>query len=177
MENLRGKVAVVTGAAHGLGRLHAIELARELSDEQRWIQEALERDDPDGRRVVLDVPYIRQDHLSWGPASLAMVLAFFGHRVDQRDVADEITYDGTPDHAQRDWCRRHGLKVRHFQFEEVAARGTAKSTLSRAVCSFRNLPVHGVRARATSHRAQATGHHFYISFHNESLLLCIVFLL
>lgn len=76
----------------------------------------------EARRVTLDVPFVRQDYVTCVPATLASVLAYFGRHVDQRAVAREITYDGTPEWKERSWCLRHGLLYREFQFETRAAR-------------------------------------------------------
>ena len=74
-----------------------------------------------GRRV-LSVPYVRQDHVTCSPATMTSLLRSFGVAAEQREIAAEITYDGTPSHAELQWARSRGLEMWFFQFDHAVAR-------------------------------------------------------
>ncbi|MCC6781248.1 MAG: tetratricopeptide repeat protein [Planctomycetes bacterium] len=75
-----------------------------------------------GPRVVLPVPYVRQDYVTCSPATMASLLAFHGHAIAQAEIAAQITYDGTPDHGELNWASEHGLAIRFFEFDAEGAR-------------------------------------------------------
>ncbi|MFT6080557.1 MAG: tetratricopeptide (TPR) repeat protein [Planctomycetota bacterium] len=76
---------------------------------------------PGTGRVVRQVPYVRQDHVTCSPATMASLLSYAGLEVDQREIAAQITYDGTPSHAELRWARERGLSAWFFEFDlEVA---------------------------------------------------------
>ncbi len=101
----------------------AIERAREGGRALARLARKLEsaRDVP-GERVLVPVPFVRQEHMTCVPATFAAVLRHFGETIDPRAVAAEITYAGTPAFKSREWCRRHGYLARHFQFDAAVAR-------------------------------------------------------
>lgn len=74
------------------------------------------------RRCLDAVPHVRQHHETCVPASLAAVSAFHGAPVDQRAIADEITFAGTTHAAQRAWAERGGWAVRELDVTLDAAR-------------------------------------------------------
>ena len=45
---------------------------------------------------------------------MAALAGFWGRPADHREVAEEICYDGTPDHRQRSWAERNGYVAREF---------------------------------------------------------------
>ncbi|MFK7743033.1 MAG: C39 family peptidase, partial [Planctomycetota bacterium] len=74
-----------------------------------------------GGRHTLPVPFVRQDHVTCSPATMASLLRHAGVDVEQREIASQITYDGTPSHAEMEWARTRGLHIWFFQFDlEVA---------------------------------------------------------
>ena len=75
-----------------------------------------------GRRVVLPVPFVRQDHMTCSPATMASLLRTFGQPIDQREIAGQITYDGTASHDELVWAQQRGLVARTFEFEPGVAR-------------------------------------------------------
>lgn len=77
---------------------------------------------PDGRRVELAMPFLRQDHDGCAPASLAMACAAVGLQVDPRAIAAEVCHGGTPVHADRVWAERRGLLARELTLTWDAAR-------------------------------------------------------
>ncbi|MBK8474977.1 MAG: C39 family peptidase [Opitutaceae bacterium] len=70
---------------------------------------------PEGRRLVLPVPFVRQHHVTCAPATLAAIARFLGTEVDHVALAARITYDGTPDHEERRWAESLGWTVREFR--------------------------------------------------------------
>ncbi|MGB0372857.1 MAG: tetratricopeptide repeat protein [Opitutales bacterium] len=69
---------------------------------------------PDAKRRVLDVPFIKQAHLNCVPASISSISAYFGHPIDQNEIARDLTYDGTRDSTERAWLEARGWTVREF---------------------------------------------------------------
>ena len=59
----RGEVAIVTGAAHGIGRAIAVELAREGASV--WACDVLERELGETRRAVGSAPTPRAGSRWW----------------------------------------------------------------------------------------------------------------
>lgn len=68
----------------------------------------------DRRRVRLDVPFVRQHHLTCAPATLAALAAYWDRPTDQLSIADTICYDGTPHFHQRTWAEQNGFAVAEF---------------------------------------------------------------
>ena len=77
---------------------------------------------PDGQRVVLPVGFIRQNHLTCAPTTLAILGDYWSKPTDHIELADEICYDGTPHHSQRQWAEESGWTVREFTVTWDAAR-------------------------------------------------------
>ncbi|MDX1948074.1 MAG: tetratricopeptide repeat protein [Pirellulaceae bacterium] len=110
--------------AYFLGDLPAsIRLARE-SDSEFWKTIADRLDDPAraaGKAVLLPVGFVRQHHVTCGPATLAAITRFWSMPADHLQVADEICYNGTPHHSERKWANDHGWLTREFSVTEPAA--------------------------------------------------------
>lgn len=73
------------------------------------------------RRVVLEVPVVRQHRVTCAPATLEMLGGYWQRRVDQLVIADEITYNGTPTHLERGWAERNGWVGRELSLDWGAA--------------------------------------------------------
>lgn len=101
------------------------------------------------RRVVLGVPFVRQDHLTCSPATMASLLEFFGVHVAQREIAEKITYDGTPSHRELEWAADRGLVARFFQFDPAIARALLDRGLPFALST---------RFEQSGHRQAVTGY-------------------
>lgn len=76
----------------------------------------------EGRRVRLDVKFIRQNELTCAPATLTALSRFFGRPADHIEVAEEICYDGTPDYKERWWAEQQGWVVREFRADWESTR-------------------------------------------------------
>jgi tetratricopeptide (TPR) repeat protein len=66
-------------------------------------------------RVRLDVPFVRQHHMTCAPATLTAVSRFWGRPADHLELVEAICYDGTPSYNQRDWAVTHGWVAREFR--------------------------------------------------------------
>ncbi len=99
------------------------------SDGMSRLAERLERAPTTARRVHLDVPWVRQHHLTCAPATLAALARFWGLPARHLSIAEEICYDGTPFHSQRQWAESHGFVVRDFRL----TLESAKALLERGV--------------------------------------------
>jgi tetratricopeptide (TPR) repeat protein len=108
--------------------LHARAGGRALRD---WTK-LLEREST-GTRRILDVPFVRQDHLTCSPATMASILAFHGMPVDQAEISKEITYDGTPSHGELHWALQRGIGIRFFEFDSAKARELIDRSLPFAI--------------------------------------------
>jgi tetratricopeptide (TPR) repeat protein len=93
------------------------------------IAEQLEKQPFEGRRVLLDVPYVRQHHQTCAPATLAALSRFWNMPADHLEVAAAICYDGTPDHRERAWAENNGWVVREF----VVTWDSARALIDRGI--------------------------------------------
>ena len=73
------------------------------------------------RRVLLDVPFIRQHHMTCSPATLSAISAFWKRPAAHLEVAEKICYDGTPAHSERNWAETNGWVTREFTITWDAA--------------------------------------------------------
>lgn len=55
-------------------------------------------------KKVLDVPFVRQAHMTCAPASIAAVTRFWGRPIEQSIIIDEICYGGTQNYDERLWA-------------------------------------------------------------------------
>jgi tetratricopeptide (TPR) repeat protein len=69
------------------------------------------------RKGLLQVPFIRQHHMTCAPATLAAISRYWGIPAEHLAVAEEICYDGTPWHSERQWAERNGFEIREFTIE------------------------------------------------------------
>lgn len=88
----------------------------------------LERN-PSGIRVLLPHKPVRQDYNTCLPASVCTVLSSLGKNFDQREVARQLTFEGTPSWRVSEWAAQNGLKLRHF----FANRATVETLISLGV--------------------------------------------
>jgi tetratricopeptide (TPR) repeat protein len=101
----------------------ALEQARlSTSGFYKEVARRLETAAPDARRVMLPVGFVRQHHMTCAPATMAALSRFWARPADHLELAEEICYDGTPQHSQRRWAEQHGWHVREFTATWDAAR-------------------------------------------------------
>lgn len=75
------------------------------------------------RRVELKVPYIRQHHMTCAPATLSAISRFWERPAAHLEVAEEICYDGTPNHSERRWAKQNGWLTIEFRVDWDSAAG------------------------------------------------------
>jgi tetratricopeptide (TPR) repeat protein len=73
------------------------------------------------RKRLLDVPFIRQHHLTCAPATLTALSRFWQKPAEHLAVAEEVCYDGTPWHSERRWAEEHGWRAREFRVDWESA--------------------------------------------------------
>ena len=100
----------------------ALAGARRIDDP--YYQELAQRLEQSGpaRRVRLEVPFVRQHHLTCAPATLSAISRFWQQPAEHLEVAEAICYDGTPAHSERQWAETRGWVVREFTVTWDAAR-------------------------------------------------------
>ena len=79
--------------------------------------------DVDTRRARLNVPFVRQHHVTCAPATLSALCRYWNQPFDHLEIAEKICYDGTPWRSERAWAEQRGFVVREFRidFETAAA--------------------------------------------------------
>jgi tetratricopeptide (TPR) repeat protein len=73
------------------------------------------------RRVELDVPFVRQHHLTCSPATLSAISQFWQRPANHVEVAEEICYDGTPCSSERRWANENGWRTAEFRVDWASA--------------------------------------------------------
>ncbi|MFO0760078.1 MAG: C39 family peptidase [Byssovorax sp.] len=75
-----------------------------------------------GKRVILDVGFVRQHHLTCVPATLATLSRYWGKEARHLEIAEAICYDGTPAHSERRWAEENGWVTRELTVTWDSAR-------------------------------------------------------
>lgn len=78
--------------------------------------------EPQGRRCLLPVRFVRQHHMTCVPATLTALSGYWGRPVGHLEVAEEICYDGTSHQAERAWGERNGWLAREFTVDWATSR-------------------------------------------------------
>lgn len=113
---------------HAASLSHLHYLAGNFVESKRWAEAA---DDPmldriaerlgagggNRRRKEIAVPFIRQHHVTCAPTTVAMIGRHWSRENDHLAVAEEITYNGTPTHLERNWADRNGWVTREFTLD------------------------------------------------------------
>ncbi|APR85734.1 TPR domain protein [Minicystis rosea] len=72
------------------------------------------RERSEGKRVRLEVGFVRQHHLTCVPATLTILARFWDKPAEHLEIAEAICYDGTPAHSERKWADEHGFVTREL---------------------------------------------------------------
>lgn len=75
-----------------------------------------------GHRTVLPVGFVRQHHMTCGPATLSALSRYWSMPADHLQIAEEICYNGTTAYNERRWAEENGWYVREFTVTETSAR-------------------------------------------------------
>jgi tetratricopeptide (TPR) repeat protein len=99
----------------------ALSAAKQL--DEPYYQELAKRLESGGpfRRVLLDVPFVRQHHMTCSPATLSAISAYWRRPASHLEVAEKICYNGTPAHSERNWAETNGWATREFTVTWEAA--------------------------------------------------------
>ncbi len=109
------------------------EVARRMGDDEQAIDYARRSKSAYGKKIaerladperrqridkVLPVEFVRQHELTCGPATLSALSRYWGRRAEHLEVAEEICYNGTTNHAERKWANQNGYVTREFTVDE-----------------------------------------------------------
>src|SRR5439155_980979 len=137
---LEGSVAVVTGAAHGIGRAICVELAREGA--RVWACDILAADLEETRRAVDDQTAARAHTAVVDVTDPAQVNAFVARIADAEDRIDILVNTVAPGFVrsnpttEKQWEAMGAEAQRHF-VESIALRRLGKAEeIARAVVFF-----------------------------------------
>lgn len=72
----------------------------------------------DHAEKLLNVPFIRQEHLTCAPATMTALARYWGNPVSQQDIIEKICFDGTPETLERQWLRDHNYTFVEFELTE-----------------------------------------------------------
>jgi tetratricopeptide (TPR) repeat protein len=78
------------------------------------LAERLEQAQIAERRVLLDVDFVRQHHMTCAPATLSALARYWQQPAEHLSIAEAICYDGSSDQAERAWAEQAGWHVREF---------------------------------------------------------------
>jgi tetratricopeptide (TPR) repeat protein len=73
-------------------------------------------------RQLLNVPFVRQHHVTCAPATLTALSRFWGRSTEHLQVAEKICYNGTSSSSQRRWADEEGFYTREFKLTPECAR-------------------------------------------------------
>ncbi|OUS25451.1 hypothetical protein A9Q99_21225 [Gammaproteobacteria bacterium 45_16_T64] len=87
------------------------------------IRKNIANSDGQGNIVLLDVPFVRQHHMTCAPATLTSIAQYWQQDADHLDIVEDICYDGTPHQAEREWAENQQWVVREFDLQaDIACR-------------------------------------------------------
>lgn len=84
--------------------------------------ERLAAPQPEWRRLQLPVGFTRQHQVTCVPATLTTLARFWNQPAEHLAVAEQICYDGTPSHSERNWAEQNGWVAREFKVSLDSAR-------------------------------------------------------
>ncbi len=121
---LQGDIDGAINQAEHNGKPYFLELAA-----------SLRRSQGKGRRKRLKVDFVRQRHMTCGPATLAALSGYFDRPVEQQAIIDSIWYGGTHDYDERKWAQENGWHVVEFSLDWDSARALIDKAIPCAVAT------------------------------------------
>ncbi|TXT49746.1 MAG: TPR domain-containing protein [Limisphaerales bacterium] len=102
----------------------AARWAAEAGDNPHYkkFAERLAAPQPEWRRLQLPVGFTRQHQVTCVPATLTTLARFWSQPAEHLAVAEQICYDGTPSHSERNWAEQNGWVAREFKVSLESAR-------------------------------------------------------
>ena len=109
--SLQGQIAI----EHGNTDL-AVQI---LKDHKRYywksIAQNIQNSKGNKNSKLLNVPFLRQTHLTCAPTTLAAISQYWGFNHNSNEIAEQICFNGTPSTLQRKWLRDHDFKFIEFE--------------------------------------------------------------
>ncbi len=78
------------------------------------IKQNLAEREKSAKRKLLKSGFVRQHQLTCAPATLSNIGRFWEKPVEHLEVAEQISYDGTPAYKERLWAEKNGWVTREF---------------------------------------------------------------
>lgn len=100
----------------------ALHYLEQKSFYSKSVIDSIKRATDTSMRKVLNVPFVRQHHMTCAPASLTAVSAYWGVTVNQDDVVEAICYGGTQSVDERKWALANHWYVREFELTFAALK-------------------------------------------------------
>ncbi|HEX6124915.1 MAG TPA: tetratricopeptide repeat protein, partial [Pyrinomonadaceae bacterium] len=70
---------------------------------------------PEGaKRVVLDVRFLRQHHVTCAPATISNIARYWKKKAEHLDLVEQMCYDGTPSYKERIWAESNDWLTKEF---------------------------------------------------------------
>lgn len=93
-------------------------------------------------RKVLDVPFLKQEHMTCAPTTLAALCRYWGKNFDSKTIADSICFDGTPATKERQWLRGNAFYFKEFELETELAYSLIESDIPFALVTTHGFSAH-----------------------------------
>ena len=93
-------------------------------------------------RKVLDVPFLKQEHMTCAPTTLAALCSYWGQKYDSKDIADVICFDGTPATKERQWLRDNNFSFLEFELESDLAYELIENDIPFALVTTNGFSAH-----------------------------------
>ena len=87
----------------------------------RLIKKNMEQADLEDQPVLLEVPFVRQHHMTCAPATLTAISHYWAQSAEHLEIVEQICYDGTPHQAERHWAEEKGWRCKEFTLNEDVA--------------------------------------------------------
>ncbi|MCW5958841.1 MAG: C39 family peptidase [Pyrinomonadaceae bacterium] len=106
----------LSDAAYFCGDLESsVEFMEKINSPfHKKIRENLKSRNGNGEKKLLRSGFIRQHQMTCAPATLANVSRFWGKPAEHLEVAEKISYNGTPAHKERLWAEQNDWETREF---------------------------------------------------------------
>lgn len=100
----------------------ALEYLEQKNFYNKSVIESIKRASDTSKRKVLNVPFVRQHHMTCGPASLTAVSTYWGVPITQEHVVEAICYGGTQSVDERKWAQNNNWFVQEFELSFAALK-------------------------------------------------------
>ena len=100
----------------------ALEFIEQKNFYGKSVVDAIKRAPDSSRRKLLDLPFVRQHHMTCAPASLTSIANYWGVNISQSEVVDAICYGGTQAVDERKWAQANNWFVQEFELTFAALK-------------------------------------------------------